>query len=226
MALEWMQNLPASLRAGFVLWGLSLGLFVWIIVEENSGVEVHQSRSKITPSGFGYWGKPSANIDWCEDNYAVSPYIAEFFNALSSTSYLITSVIGAWFTLKYKLEQRFLVCFTSIFLMGIGSIAFHATLLRTTQILDEIPLIFSALTFIYILSTMQDEVYEKDPELREWKNRKLSCLLIAIGTNLCGILHFPREPSHSASRICWTGVLCHLGHLQHLYEIPSGCQIS
>jgi len=209
MALEWMHNLPASLRAGFVLWGLSLGLFVWIIWEENSGVNVHQSRSKITQSGFGYWGKPSANIDWCEDNYAVSPYIAEFYNALSSTSYLITSVIGAYFTLKYKLEQRFLVCFVTIFLMGLGSIAFHATLLRTTQVLDEIPLIFSALTFIYILNTMQDEVYEKDPELREWKNRKLSCILIAIGGGISAVYFiFPENPA--ILQAGFVGLVCYV----------------
>jgi len=196
MALEWMHNLPASIRAGFVLWGLSLGLFAWIIWEEHSGVEVHQSRSKLTQTTNGYWGKPSANIDWCEDNYAVSPYIAEFYNALSSTSYLITSVVGAWLTLKYKLEQRFLVCFTAIFIMGAGSIAFHATLLRTTQILDEIPLIFSALTFIYILGTMEDEIYEKDLELREWKNRKLGCMLIAIGLAISAVYFiFPENPA-------------------------------
>jgi len=26
----------------------------------------------------GYWGAPSATIDWCEDNYAVTRFIAEF----------------------------------------------------------------------------------------------------------------------------------------------------
>lgn len=26
----------------------------------------------------GYWGKPTATLDWCEENYAVTPYIAEF----------------------------------------------------------------------------------------------------------------------------------------------------
>ncbi len=26
----------------------------------------------------GFWGKPTATIDWCEANYEVSHYIAEF----------------------------------------------------------------------------------------------------------------------------------------------------
>jgi len=194
MALEWMHSLPASMRAGFVLWGMSLLLFGWIIWEEQSGVEVHKSRSKAPR--IGYWGPPTSNIDWCEDNYAVSPYVAEFFNAFSSISYLLTSVIGSYMTLKYKLENRFLVCFASIFIMGLGSIAFHATLLRTTQILDEVPLIFSTLTFIYILNTMQDEYAEKDPKQRELKNRKLSMFLLAVGVSCTAIYFlFPENPA-------------------------------
>lgn len=26
----------------------------------------------------GYWGPPTSTLDWCEENYAVSYYIAEF----------------------------------------------------------------------------------------------------------------------------------------------------
>lgn len=194
MAFEWMHSLPASMRAGFLLWGTSLLLFGWIIWEEQTGVEVHKSRSKAPQ--YGYWGVPTSNIDWCEDNYVVTSYVAEFYNAMSSFSYLLTSMIGSYLTLKYKLENRFLVCFASIFVMGLGSIAFHSTLLRTTQMLDEIPLIFSALTFVYILNTMQDELAEKDPNQRASQNRKLSISLLAIGAAFTAIYFlFPENPA-------------------------------
>uniref|UniRef100_A0A8B9SU42 Alkaline ceramidase n=1 Tax=Anas platyrhynchos TaxID=8839 RepID=A0A8B9SU42_ANAPL len=26
----------------------------------------------------GYWGPPTSTLEWCEENYAVSYYIAEF----------------------------------------------------------------------------------------------------------------------------------------------------
>jgi hypothetical protein len=28
-------------------------------------------------AAYQYWGKVDANIDWCEPNYEVTPYIAE-----------------------------------------------------------------------------------------------------------------------------------------------------
>ncbi|KAG0203588.1 Alkaline ceramidase 3 [Mortierella sp. GBA30] len=37
----------------------------------------------------GYWGPPTSSIDWCEDNYVVSFYIAEFFNSFSSFAMII-----------------------------------------------------------------------------------------------------------------------------------------
>jgi dihydroceramidase len=40
-----------------------------------------------------FWGPITANYDWCEPNYLVTPYIAEFFNALSS---LPTATAGAY----------------------------------------------------------------------------------------------------------------------------------
>ncbi|KAH7043629.1 ceramidase [Linnemannia elongata] len=40
-------------------------------------------------SQAGYWGPPTSSIDWCEDNYVWSYYIAEFFNSFSSFAMII-----------------------------------------------------------------------------------------------------------------------------------------
>ena len=35
-------------------------------------------RGLMAPINYGIWGKPTATIDWCEENYVVTQFIAEF----------------------------------------------------------------------------------------------------------------------------------------------------
>ena len=81
----------------------------------------------------GYWGKPSATVDWCEPNYAFSHYIAEFFNTFSSFAMVVVGLLGV--VLHYKtLENRILISFGSVAVVGLGSAAFHGTLLFALQV--------------------------------------------------------------------------------------------
>ncbi len=52
----------------------------------------------------GFWGPSTSSIDWCERNYEVTYYVAEFFNAISSiglvvvglfTIYTVRGVVGS-----------------------------------------------------------------------------------------------------------------------------------
>jgi dihydroceramidase len=98
----------------------------------------------------GLWGEPTSTVDWCEANYEHTRYIAEFFNTLSSVSIVAAGVLGLY--LHHRLlEQRFLLCFASVALVGLGSVAFHGTLRFELQLLDELPMLYSAIIMVYIL---------------------------------------------------------------------------
>ncbi|KAJ3206668.1 Alkaline ceramidase 3 [Clydaea vesicula] len=99
-----------------------------------------------------YHGPVTSSVDWCEENYEVTPYIAEFFNSVSSLAMMIISFYGIY---KHRnldiLTKRFFFLYLAIVVVGIGSVLFHGTLLREFQALDEVPMIYAALTFDFIL---------------------------------------------------------------------------
>ncbi|CAG8492210.1 6129_t:CDS:2 [Diversispora eburnea] len=81
---------------------------------------------------LGFWGKPTAT-DWCENNYDITFYIAEFFNTISSFFMICAGLFG-------------------VFMHARGfdsSILFHGTLLFSLQLLDEVPMLFCVLVLCY-----------------------------------------------------------------------------
>lgn len=99
----------------------------------------------------GLWTQ-TATIDWCETNYTLSYYIAEFWNTLSNLAFIIPQLI-AYITLSKDkcFEQPFLTAYLSTIIVGIGSLCFHMTLSRPMQMLDETSMIVVSLQGFYLL---------------------------------------------------------------------------
>eukprot|EP01012_Entosiphon_sulcatum_P057986 TRINITY_DN818_c0_g1_i2.p1 TRINITY_DN818_c0_g1~~TRINITY_DN818_c0_g1_i2.p1 ORF type:complete len:319 (+),score=46.92 TRINITY_DN818_c0_g1_i2:24-959(+) len=108
----------------------------------------------------GLWGPPTSTIDWCELNYVWSPYIAEFWNTLSSVAMVIVGLAGMfahWHSHSAsgrdsglpEPEQRFRLAFFLVAIVGVGSILFHMTLQHIPQLLDELPMVWSAVCMAY-----------------------------------------------------------------------------
>lgn len=76
----------------------------------------------------GYWGPITASTEWCEKNYEVTPWVAEFYNTISNFPGIILALIGLFYSINQKFERRFSVLHLSTIALGIGSILFHATL--------------------------------------------------------------------------------------------------
>jgi dihydroceramidase len=100
----------------------------------------------VDPSGF--WGIPTASIDWCEQNYAVTPYVAEFWNTLSSLAMVAAGLVGLA-TRRFAAEIR--LAFGLLTLVGLGSIAFHGTLRFELQMLDELPMLYLVTWLVWLL---------------------------------------------------------------------------
>ncbi|KAM9455384.1 alkaline ceramidase 3 [Clarias gariepinus] len=99
----------------------------------------------------GYWGAPTSTLDWCEENYVVSYYIAEFWNTVSNLIMILPPIYGALQTFKNGLEVRYVLSFLGLAAVGVGSWCFHMTLQYEMQLLDELPMIYSCCVFVYCL---------------------------------------------------------------------------
>eukprot|EP01137_Pigoraptor_chileana_P008171 Opistho-2@54641 len=102
-----------------------------------------------------FWGNVTATIDWCEENYVASPYIAEFWNTVSNMLMVFLALFGFKKFVDYGVERRFAMSYLALMTVGVGSTLFHGTLLYEMQLLDELPMIYGTCVFLYVL--LEDE---------------------------------------------------------------------
>lgn len=110
----------------------------------------------------GFWGDVTGTIDWCEPNYVVTRFIAEFWNSLSNLAFIVPPLVVAWH-LRKQVELPFTLSLVFMALTGIGSFAFHATLTTAGQLWDELGMVWSGLFVLYILVKI---LRPKDPHWR------------------------------------------------------------
>jgi len=107
------------------------------------------------------WGPVTATLDWCEENYlpcrALSflkceTYVAEYWNVVSSLAMSLLGLYGAVRGARLGLEPRMVVGYLALVVVGLGSAAFHGTLLLESQALDELPMLLGNAVFLYCLT--------------------------------------------------------------------------
>lgn len=89
-----------------------------------------------------------SSMNFCEVDYVVSPYIAEYYNTLSSIPMILLGYYGFYYYKKLHNNQnnyRFII----LMAIGYGSTVFHATMTRFSQLLDEIPMIWLNSVLLY-----------------------------------------------------------------------------
>lgn len=99
----------------------------------------------------GFWTQ-TATIDWCETNYELSYYIAEFWNTLSNLAFILPQLAQYIALSEHKcIESSYKNAFLGLALVGLGSVCFHMTLTRSMQMFDETSMILVSLHGFYLL---------------------------------------------------------------------------
>lgn len=105
-----------------------------------------------------FWGKPTASLDWCEVNYAITPYVAEFWNTVSSLWLVFLAIFGLYVGRNLNIKLPVQLSYWVLGIVGVGSALFHATLLYSCQLLDELPMIYGTLIFLYTIFEFEKRV--------------------------------------------------------------------
>ena len=114
-----------------------------------------------------FWGNATSSVNWCEVDYEYSSFVAEMFNSLSSICIILAGLMGSILH-KEWIELPFHCSFLSTSLVGLGSIAFHATLKKSTQAMDEVPMLFSAMSFLYTSILLHFDLGRATKRLLGW----------------------------------------------------------
>lgn len=105
------------------------------------------SVSAVTKSLAWYFTPHTSEIDWCETNYQVSPYVAEFFNTFSNIPFVLFPPLLMYLFRGFSefVSPDFNIVMGLLIIVGIGSGYFHATLSFSGQLIDELAILWVVL---------------------------------------------------------------------------------
>ena len=88
-------------------------------------------------------------ITFCEPPYVVTQRIAEFSNTVSSISYIVAGVLYSIYKIpSYKSIRKIMIAI-NMCIVGLGSMAFHASPSFETELSDETPMVSLMILILY-----------------------------------------------------------------------------
>ncbi|KAJ9157579.1 Alkaline ceramidase 3 [Pleurostoma richardsiae] len=97
----------------------------------------------------GIWGEQTSTLNWCEEDYNITPYCAELINTLTNLTFMYLGISGVRNCLRYQHKGVFVVGYIGYLIVGLGSMAFHSTLKYSMQLADELPMIYTTCVLSY-----------------------------------------------------------------------------
>ncbi|KAJ5724434.1 alkaline phytoceramidase [Penicillium malachiteum] len=101
-----------------------------------------------------FWGPQTSYLNFCEEDYVITRYVAEFINTFSSLVYMLFGIYGL-IQVRHKPNAGMRrVSYCGLIGVGLCSAGYHMTLKYHTQMSDELsmhllttPLLYRILTF-------------------------------------------------------------------------------
>ncbi|KAK4867133.1 hypothetical protein LT330_007874 [Penicillium expansum] len=102
-----------------------------------------------------FWGPPSSKANFCEQDYVVTRYVAEFINSLTNLCYIFYAIYGL-----RRLQQARSISFSralpycGLMAVGLCSAIYHISLQYHTQMLDDLSMLFTTTPLLHRVLTV------------------------------------------------------------------------
>lgn len=97
----------------------------------------------------GHWGAPDAEINWCEQDFMLSDWVAEPVNV--ATNLVFIALPTAFLVMHRRTSTEIRVLAFNCVLIGLGSMLYHASLRYYMMLLDELPIFWYGLACVVMI---------------------------------------------------------------------------
>ncbi|KAI2818679.1 hypothetical protein CBS115989_4941 [Aspergillus niger] len=106
-----------------------------------------------SPSPF--WGPSTSHANFCEEDYVVTRYIAEFINTLTNLVYIFYAIYGIRHLHRQPNKDVFRALpYWGLMGVGIASAAFHMNLKYHTQMMDDVSMLLTTTPVLHRVMTV------------------------------------------------------------------------
>ncbi|PVI07104.1 alkaline ceramidase-like protein [Periconia macrospinosa] len=133
--------------------------------------------------GIGRWGIPSSNQNFCEEDYVITHYIAEFVNTLTNLTYVIYGIHGLRRVQPQKdggLFSTLAFPYWGLISVGVLSGWYHATLNYHSQMGDDLSMFVAVGALLHQLLTL-----DKTPRQRVFITSAILGTIIPVSVYHC-----------------------------------------
>ncbi|KAJ5759227.1 alkaline phytoceramidase [Penicillium odoratum] len=113
----------------------------------------------MTSSVNPFWGAQTSYLNFCEEDYVITRFVAEFINTFSSLIYMIFGIYGLVQLRKKQQAGLRRMSYCGLIGVGVCSAAYHMTLKYPTQMSDELSMHLLTTPLLYRILTFQASPY-------------------------------------------------------------------